>query len=86
LAELGIKTPGEVESIIGNLSRKQFNHVTCLLTVELLFYIGMRIGELTQILLGDIDLQDSIIKITGKGNRERRVFINDPKLIGNQRK
>ncbi len=43
-AKLGIKTPGEVESITGNLSRKQFNHITCLLTVELLFYTGMPIG------------------------------------------
>ena len=80
LAELGIKTPGEVENITGNLSRKQFNHITCLVVVELLFYTGMRIGELTQITLSDIDLQDSIIKITGKGNRERRVFINDSEL------
>lgn len=80
LAELGIKAPGEVASFIDNLSRQQFNHISCLLSVELLFYTGMRIGELTQILLSDIDLQDSIIKITGKGNRERRVFVNDPEL------
>lgn len=79
LTELGIKTPGDVGSLT-SMSRKQFNHITYLLSVELLFYTGMRIGELTQITLSDIDLQDSIIKITGKGNRERRVFINDPEL------
>lgn len=80
LKELGIKSSSEVEKMQDNANRRQFNHITCLLTVELLFYTGMRIGELTQITLVDIDLQESIIKITGKGNRERRVFINDPEL------
>lgn len=80
LTKLQIKAPTEVESISGHLSRQQFNQITCLLAVELLFYTGMRIGELTQITLNDIDLKDFIIKITGKGNRERRVFINDPDL------
>lgn len=78
---LGIPSPGELEKIAKDgLSRRQFNHATCLLALEVLFYTGMRIGELTQITLQDVDLQDSIIKITGKGNRERRVFINDTEL------
>lgn len=80
LGELKLKTPGDLEKFSDGITRKQFNQATCLLALELLFYTGMRIGELTQITLKDIDLQESIIKITGKGNRERRVFINDSEL------
>lgn len=81
LTALGIQSPADLENIAADgIGRRQFNHATCLLALEVLFYTGMRIGELTQITLQDVDLQDSIIKITGKGNRERRVFINDAEL------
>lgn len=45
------------------------------LSIHLLLTTGMRVGELTTIRLADIDLDDRSIRIRGKGNRERRVFL-----------
>lgn len=45
------------------------------LAILLLLTTGIRVGELAGIRLGDIDLSDRSIRIRGKGNRERRVFL-----------
>ncbi len=58
-------------------SRQGFIQLTTLLSLELLFATGARVGELTQILIPDINLDEGIIKIKGKGNRERQVFLPD---------
>ena len=45
------------------------------LVILLLLTTGIRVGELTEIRLREIDLDDRSIRIRGKGNRERRVFL-----------
>ena len=57
--------------------RQGFIQLTTLLSLELLFATGVRVGELVQIQIPDIDLDEGIIKIKGKGNRERQVFLPD---------
>lgn len=52
-----------------------FSYLTTLVAVELLFVTGIRIGELTGLQLQDLDLRDGNIRIRGKGNRERVVFL-----------
>ena len=47
----------------------------CLL--EVLLATGARIGELININLNDIDLSNKEIRVLGKGNKERIVFLND---------
>ena len=47
----------------------------CLL--EMLFATGARIGELINIRIKDIDLSNKEIKVLGKGNKERIVYINN---------
>ena len=47
----------------------------CLL--ETLFATGARIGELINIKLNDLDLSNKEIRVLGKGNKERIVYIND---------
>ena len=47
----------------------------CLL--EVLFSTGARIGELINIELDDIDLSNNEIKVLGKGNKERIVYLNN---------
>ena len=39
--------------------------------LELLYSSGLRLSELTNLNCGDIDIQSSIVKVTGKGNKER---------------
>jgi integrase/recombinase XerD len=39
--------------------------------LELLFATGMRVSEVTQLQLSDIDLQSGIVRIMGKGSRQR---------------
>lgn len=44
---------------------------------EILYGCGLRVSELTDLRLSDLFLEDHIIRVTGKGNKERLVPIND---------
>jgi len=44
---------------------------------ELFYSTGARINEITSITLKDIDLKNKEVRITGKGRKERIVFLND---------
>lgn len=59
------------------LCNGKFSQLTTLVAIEVLFSTGMRVGELVNIELNDIDLDEDTISIIGKGDRERRVFIPD---------
>lgn len=48
---------------------------------ELLFATGIRISELCSILLQNMDLQNNIILIHGKGSKERLIHICDPNVL-----
>ena len=47
------------------------------LIIEMLFATGLRVSELSNIKLSDIDISKKEIRIIGKGNKERIVFFND---------
>ena len=59
---------------------KKFNKLTCLLAVELLFSTGMRVSELVNIEISRIFINEKKIKILGKGQRERFVFLPNSEL------
>ncbi len=46
------------------------------LVMELLYATGVRVSELVNIKIKDIDLSNRSINVTGKGNKERIVFFN----------
>ncbi|MGH7885272.1 MAG: tyrosine recombinase XerC [Thermodesulfobacteriota bacterium] len=48
--------------------------------LELLYSSGLRVSELAYALLKDLNLEESIIKVTGKGNKERIVPIGSKAL------
>ncbi|WP_181304640.1 tyrosine recombinase XerC [Rufibacter sp. XAAS-G3-1] len=50
------------------------------LILELLYGTGMRLAELTNLKLGDINLSASTLKVLGKGNKERILPLN-PSLV-----
>ena len=45
--------------------------------IELLYASGIRVGELVNIKISDINFDKKTIKILGKGNKERIVYFND---------
>ncbi|WP_276910440.1 tyrosine recombinase XerC [Corynebacterium riegelii] len=45
--------------------------------LELLYATGMRVGELTGLDVGDVDLNKGLAKVTGKGNKQRMVPFGD---------
>jgi len=55
--------------------------LSCLVALELLYCTGIRISELTNLKLSDIDPWEKRIKIIGKGDRERRVFVSEPDVL-----
>lgn len=46
--------------------------------LELLYATGMRVGELTGLDVGDVDLARNVAKVTGKGNKQRVVPFGIP--------
>ena len=60
--------------------RSDFKCATLHLALELLFITGVRVGELCDIRLQDIDFASGFVAIRGKGNRERRVFLVDDQI------
>lgn len=49
--------------------------------VELLFATGMRISELCTLKNSDVDLENGIVLIYGKGSKERRIQIGNEEVI-----
>ena len=49
--------------------------------VETLLSTGCRVGELTSIKISDIDFNKKSVVVLGKGNKERRVFLNDKAIL-----
>ena len=47
------------------------------LIIEMLYATGIRVSELTNIKISDIDKKEKLIKVLGKGNKERIVYYNN---------
>jgi site-specific recombinase XerD len=58
-------------------SRSTFDKWTSRLALEVLFATGVRVGELEQIDLNDVDLRRGAIRIQGKGARQRTVYMSN---------
>ncbi len=65
----------------GHFLDPDFTQATLEVALELLFTTGVRIAELCAIRIRDIDFQSGVVVIKGKGNRERRVFLVDDRMI-----
>ena len=62
----------EIESMIFSCSGD--NEVRDKLIIEMLYSTGMRVSELSNLLVSDINTTDSSIKVMGKGSKERVVY------------
>jgi len=54
--------------------------MTAAVAAELLFATGIRVGELAALKDEDVDIEEGVLRIVGKGNRERRVFVPEDGL------
>lgn len=81
---------GIVEKFLGTIYREMDNARTVyqkrnalrdVAIVELLFATGMRISELCMLKNGDVNLEDGVVLIYGKGNKERRLQIGNQEVI-----
>ena len=64
------------------LELPQVQPATTLLATTLMVTTGMRVGELVATRVEDVDVDRSVIRIMGKGQRERVVFVTDPWIQG----
>lgn len=81
--QLELKTRDEYKTLsdINQLANRDWGKLNVLLTLEILIATGIRVGELTSIQLNQLHLADGRIRILGKGQRERFVFIPDKAAI-----
>ena len=61
-------------------SNDSFQEFATSIAIKLLLTTGIRVGELVQIDIDDLVIADSSLKIHGKGNRQRLVYLFEPKL------
>lgn len=60
---------------------KKKNTIRDIAVLELLFASGMRIGELCNLQPSDVDLKDKIVKVIGKGSKERYIQITNKSVL-----
>ncbi len=68
------RTPSQPGDRVRDISR------TTLLAIHLMAATGVRVGELTSVTLSDISNDGGAIRVSGKGNRERTVFVGNRQL------
>jgi len=66
----------DLEEILKISSEHKFGSRNNLI-IELLYATGVRVSELVNIKLGDINFSDKTIRILGKGNKERIVYFGE---------
>lgn len=67
----------EEQSFSGSQSSEQITG----LVARLLVVTGMRVGEITNLLIRDVSGAGSRIRVKGKGNRERTVYVTNSRLL-----
>lgn len=69
--------PNELQKIFDSIDTKTPLGLRNRLIIELLYATGIRVSELTNLKLKNIDYQNKEIRIIGKGNKERIVFYGE---------
>ena len=49
--------------------------------LELLFATGIRVSELCSITLDQLDLYTQVVRIRGKGSKERQIYLSSPQVV-----
>lgn len=67
----------DIERILSVFNGDRFNNIRTFAIIELLYSTGMRVSELTNLVLESINLTQLWIRVIGKGNKERIIPINE---------
>lgn len=87
-----VMSADDVSALLGELYREKrlcrestdyqyFEILRHIAIVELLFGTGLRISELCSLSVTDIDLKDGLVKVYGKGSKERIIQICQPAIL-----
>ena len=75
-----VRTDTLVKEVINDecmeLLRDNCTEIRDMAMIDLLASTGMRVGELVQMNIDDVDFQERQCKVFGKGNKEREVYFN----------
>jgi len=79
--KIGINLPvtltiQEIDNIISSIKLTSKTGVRNIAIIELLYSCGLRVSELINLKISDLFFKESLIKVTGKGNKERFVPIS----------
>ncbi len=66
----------EIDKIISSIKLSSKTGLRNIAIVELLYSCGLRVSELIHLKISDLFFKESLIKVTGKGNKERFVPIS----------
>ena len=73
-------TYDEIEELLRVTSGDDIFDIRDNMIIELLYSTGLRVGELVNIKISDINFNDKSIKVLGKGSKERIVYFGTPAL------
>lgn len=77
--------PEEIQSLIQQVYKKQSKSpYRDIVVLELLYGSGLRVSELCNLQLGQIEFNVQILRVIGKGNKERIVPMSDPATLAIQ--
>ena len=69
-------------AVIGmNESLLEFMHLRDIAVLELLFATGLRVHELCELTFNTYDIKNNIIRVIGKGEKERHLYIGNKEVI-----
>lgn len=66
----------EVEHLISSIPTEELQDIRDKVILELMYSCGLRASEVITLRVSDIDLEDELVRIFGKGSKERIVPIN----------
>ena len=72
-----VLTIGEVDSIIETIEPTTMLGVRNRAIVEMLYSCGLRVSELVELRFEDLDLEENLVRIVGKGDKQRFVPLGD---------
>lgn len=67
----------EIDELLSSIDINEIDGLEKRLLIEIFYSTGCRVSELTNIKIDDIDLNNKVIRIMGKGSKERIVYFGE---------